>query len=99
MGADIIVDRLIWVEETFWKSDKQRSHTICHYHLISLKDQSQIPCEGTFKSLESDVSRLIFQWVNLEQIQDLNNITIYPLFLKEKIINISDGIEHFICRE
>ena len=96
MGIDIKVDRLIWIEEVFWKWGAREAHTICHYHLVSLTTPLHIVNNGKFKSLESDESRLIFQWVDINQLQ---NYKIYPVFLKDKIINLSDGIEHFITRD
>lgn len=99
IGVDIIINRLIWVEETFWKWGKRDAHTICHYHLVSLKDPSQIPSDRIFKSLDSDESRLIFQWIDLKQLKNLKDIIVYPLFLKDKITNISNRIEHFISYE
>lgn len=96
IGADISVDRLIWVEEVFWNWEEKEAHTICHYHLIHLNIPSQISHKGAFKSLETDESRLIFQWADIDE---LHNYKIYPIFLKDKITNLSDGIEHFITRD
>jgi len=93
LGADILVNRFIWVEEVFWKWGASETHTICHYHLVSLNIPFQIPTEGIFKSLESDESRLVFQWVNINELQ---NYKIYPVFLKDKITRLSDGMEHFV---
>jgi ADP-ribose pyrophosphatase YjhB (NUDIX family) len=99
MGADISADRLIWVEESFWKWGNKDAHSICHYYLVSLKDPSQIPEKGTFTSLDTDASRLIFQWIDIKQLKKSPDITVYPLYLKDKITGISDGIEHFIYHE
>jgi len=96
MGADITVDRLIWTEEVFWKWGEQECHTICHYHLINLDNPDQIPCHGIFKSLDTDESRLLFQWTS---IKELENLMIYPVFLKDRISNLSQNIEHFITRD
>lgn len=95
LGADVSVGRLIWVEEAFWKWGTKDAHSICHYHLVNLTVPFQIPTEGTFKSLESDESRLVFQWVNISELQ---NYQVYPVFLKDKITNLSQGVEHFITR-
>ena len=96
LGANISIDRLLWVEETFWKWGVNKAHTICHYYLVNLSSPIQIPNSGTFKSLKTDESRLIFQWVDLSELQ---NYKIYPVFLNSKITNLSDGIEHFITRD
>ena len=98
MGAVVLADRLIWVEESFWKWGQRDCHTICHYHLLKLKNPAQIPLDGTFKSSENDESRLLFTWIPLFELTGFQE-TIYPVFIKEKIFNIKDGIEHFIYRE
>jgi hypothetical protein len=69
--------------------------------LLKLKNTSEIPqiqLEGTFISLDGGVSRLIFTWITLSELKDFEAI-IYPVFIKEKINSISDGIEHFIYEE
>lgn len=96
MGADISVERLIWVEEVFWKWGVRDAHTLCHYHLVSINSPTQIPLNGVFKSLETDESRLIFQWVDVNELQ---HFKVYPVFIKDKITNLSDGIEHFVSRD
>lgn len=52
--------------------------------------------EGIFNSLETDESRLIFKWADINELQSYN---IYPIFLKEKVNNLSDEIEHFVSRD
>ena len=37
--------------------------------------------------METDESRLIFQWVNTNELEDYK---IYPVFLKDKVTNILD---------
>ena len=98
MGADVVADRLIWVEESFWKWGNRDCHTLCHYHMLKLQTPSKIPLDGTFNSLDSDSSRLIFTWIPLAELKDFQEI-LYPVFIKEKIHNIVDGIEHFVFRE
>lgn len=96
LGVDISVDRIIWIEELFWKWGAKEAHTVCHYHLISLINPYQIPNNGIFKSVDTDESRLIFQWVDINELQDYK---VYPVFLKDKITNLSDRIEHFVTRD
>ena len=96
LNADVSIDRMIWVEEVFWKWGKRDAHTLCHYYLARLNNPRQIPTEGTFLSREDDESRLIFEWVD---IGTLGSYKIYPSFLADKIMNLSDGIEHYISVE
>ena len=93
-GAEIVCNRLIWVEETFWNWNGKDAHSIAFYYLISLKTDSDIP-EDYFES-HKDNCNVLLQWVSLDEMKQL---TIYPTFLKDKIENISEHIEHFICKE
>jgi 8-oxo-dGTP pyrophosphatase MutT (NUDIX family) len=93
-GADIICSRVIWVEEVFWKWGNKNTHTIAFYHLISLKNEMDIP-NDYFQS-HKDNCNVLLEWIAVDE---LKNITIYPAFIKNRITNISDKIEHFISRE
>ena len=93
-GADILCERLVWVEETFWKWGRKSTHGIAFYFLISLKNDSDIP-DGYFAS-QKDNCNIILEWVAFDQIKDM---TIYPEFIKGKLGRIADGIEHFISFE
>lgn len=95
-GADIIANRLIWVDERFWTWGDNDAHTICFYYLLSIKSANTMPIDGIFTSLQSNDSELILEWLDLPK---LKNVVIYPTFVKEKAFNIADGIEHFINRE
>ena len=90
-GADILPERLLWVEENFWKWGGRDAHNISFYYLISLQNDADIP-KHCFMS-QKDNCNVLLEWVALE---DLPNLTIYPSFLAEKVINLSEHIEHFI---
>jgi len=95
-GADIVCERLVWVEEVFWKWNDKAAHGIVFYYLITLKNNSNIPDE--YFMSHKDNCNLILEWVSIEEMKKL---TIYPAFIKEKIENISENenIEHFISYE
>ena len=90
-GADIICNRLIWVEETFWKWDDKDAHGIVFYYLISLDNADDIPVD--YCASQKDNCAIMLKWIPIEEI---NNITIYPTFMKDKITAISDHVEHII---
>ncbi|OMF25050.1 hypothetical protein BK132_22460 [Paenibacillus sp. FSL H8-0259] len=46
--------------------------------------------------IQTDESRLIFQWVDINELLDYK---VYPEFLKNKISNLADGVEHFVTRD
>ncbi|SNT27783.1 NUDIX domain-containing protein [Anaerovirgula multivorans] len=93
-GADIFCNRLIWIEETFWKWGSRDAHGIAFYYLISLKNDADIP-DDSFVS-QKDNCNIMLKWVSIEE---MKRLTIYPSFIKDKIENISDGIEHFVSLE
>jgi len=69
------------------------------FYRISLCDETQIPLSSSFYAvdeLENIKVDLRFSWIPLSEVK---NIKIYPVNAKEKLINQSDRIEHFICRE
>lgn len=99
MGADIFIERLLWVQENFWKWDINDCHQLCLYYLIRLCDETQIPLDGVFNyqpQLDREKYKLEFSWIELEQLKD---IEFYPEFGKEKVLNLSCNIEHFIERQ
>lgn len=94
-GADIICERLIWVEESFWEWNNRKAHTLTYYYLISLKDENAILDNNQFVSQKCN-DNVVVGWMPLDNI---HKITIYPTFVKNKINNITDCIEHFTSRE
>lgn len=94
-GADIICERLLWVEECFWEWNKKKTSTIAFYYLISLCNNTDIPDGEEFIS-QKDNCNVVLGWVPFEE---LKSLTIYPSFLKDKIYNIGNYIEHFITKE
>jgi len=90
IGVEISVNRLIWIEENFWKWGKRDAHNISFYYLIALKNDADI--SSTFVKPIKDNSNILLSWITFD---DMKNATIYPEFIKEKIENISDSIEHF----
>lgn len=93
-GADILCDRLIWVEETFWKWDNRAAHGLVFYYQISLENNADIP-DDCFIS-QKDNCNIMLKWVTIEEMKQLQ---IYPTFIKDKIENISNNIEHIISYE
>ena len=95
MESDIAIERLLWTEETFWEFDGSKHHSIAFYYLTQLLDDSRIPQVGEFVS-QKDNCDVILGWM---PIHNLNDIIIYPAFLKDEIHNINGEIKHFISKE
>jgi len=95
IGADIICDKILWVDESFWEWNGKKAHTITFYYRISLVDADVLHYNREFTPQKCN-DNVVFGWIPLKEIQ---NTTIYPVFIKEKIQNIANHIEHFICNE
>lgn len=85
--------------EAFWNWCGKSCHSVCHYHLIHLNGGAAALIDGVFESLPTDKSRLLFKWVDIEEIKSLK---IYPEFLYDGVKKLLDGtaqgIAHFISK-
>jgi len=90
IGIDISVGRLIWVEEYFWKWGQKDAHGISFYYLVSPKDDADLPED--FKKQMKDNADIFLSWITFDEVK---NATIYPEFIRDKIDNIPDYVEHF----
>ena len=99
IGADIKVERLFMVNENFFPWGDRPCQQINLYYLVSLKDETQIPLDRSFKALdELGEERIDLEmcWIPLE---DVPNRNIYPPQAKEYIVNTPDEIVYFVYKE
>lgn len=99
IGADINVERLFMVNESFFPWGNRPCQQINLYYLVSLKDENQIPLDGTFKALDelgNECIKLDMCWIPLEDVADKK---IYPPQVKEYIVNPTDEIVHCVYKE
>lgn len=94
MGVQIECKKLLWSEECFWEWNGRRAHNISFYYLIELCDGFEIPDTGEFVS-QKDNCNVVIGWMPIEQIQ---NVTIYPEFLKEEIYHLDGPMKHFVSK-
>lgn len=93
-GADIRCLKMLWSEECFWEWNGRKAHNLAFYYLIEVCEGSEIPDHGEFIS-HKDNCNVLLGWMPLDDIQ---NVTIYPQFLKEEINHLDDSIKHFVSR-
>ena len=93
-GADISCVKLLWSEECFWEWNGRAAHNFAFYYLIELNDDSEIPDIGEFVS-HKDNCNVVIGWMPIEEIQ---NVTIYPEFLKREIYHLDEPMRHFISK-
>jgi len=93
INEHIKVERLLWVVEDFFEFDNKNYHEISFYYLMNfINEGSDIFDEEEFFRMEGD-TKIIFRWFELD---DLINIELYPTFIKEKVVNLSNNIEHIM---
>lgn len=94
MGVQIECKRLLWSEECFWEWNGKQAHNIAFYYLINLCDDFDIPDNGEFVS-QKDNCNVVIGWMPIDQLQ---NVTIYPEFLKKEIHHLNEPIKHFVSK-
>lgn len=96
---DVKPERLLWIGELFFPQGTRPCHQVCMYFLVTLCDETQIKSGSSFfawDELERKKVNLKFSWIPLTE---LRNIQLYPLGIDEKLMNLSDSIEHFVYIE
>lgn len=93
IGANILCKLLLWSEECFWEWKGKQAHTIAFYYLIDLCESTKIP-DSEFLS-HKDNSNLIIGWMPVDYIQD---VIVYPEFLKKEIFNLDVCPKHFVSK-
>ncbi|SDM30146.1 NUDIX hydrolase [Sediminibacillus halophilus] len=93
LGWDIGVRNLLWVTENFFKYNEQDFHEIGMYYHVTPPDSIKVEID-TFYGEEGN--RLIYQWVPLEE---LKNVNLVPGFLKNSLLKIPLAtIEHIVIK-
>ena len=92
MGVQTECKKLLWSEECFWEWNGRQAHNISFYYLIEVCNGFEIPDTGEFVS-QKDNCDVVIGWMPIEQIQ---NVTIYPEFLKEEIYHLDGPMKHFV---
>ncbi len=92
LGIRIRCREMLWTEECFWEWKGKLTHTLSFYYLVDLCDDCAFADDGCFRP-QRDNPRIETGWVPIDE---LKNLTVYPEFLKEEIVNLKPG--HFVTR-
>lgn len=84
--------RLLWTEENFWRWGDSDAHNLGFYYLVQLPEDSYVP-EGSAMLDNASVS---FHWIPIEE---LDEVTVYPEFLKTEVRQLDGPIKHFVRRD
>ncbi len=97
LRIDVKVNRMLWSSENFFveETNGETFHEIAFYFLLDLVDTSLFEKSNPFVLKEGGEQRLRFYW---KPIGELKELYMYPLFLKERILNLPQTLEHIIER-
>ena len=89
------VNRLLWIHENFFYEQilNESFHEICFYYLIDLPKEFLESSPNHFVMEEHKDRYLSFDWLPLSQ---LNQVMIYPEFLKEAIYQLPEIPKHIM---
>jgi len=94
-GVEYDVNRLLFVHENFFVDEAVlkgvQFHEVCFYYLMKPQGKKEINKESYCVC-----GREHMHWVPIDE---LNNSEVYPMFFKDKLLNLSKNIEHIVTDE
>ncbi|MEH7884298.1 NUDIX hydrolase [Bacillus sp. JJ1609] len=94
LGLNVNVERLLWFTENFFDYNNKNYHEIGLYYQVAIVDGSFTFKTEPFYGEEGE--RLIYQWVPVEELEE---ILLYPEFLKSALLEIPFTPQHLIVRK
>ncbi|WP_342559926.1 NUDIX domain-containing protein [Psychrobacillus sp. FSL W7-1457] len=94
LSTEVAIDRLLWINENFFEEEvsKERFHEICFFYLLSLKNDDLLNKGNQFTENENGKINTYY-WKAFDELQELN---VFPLFLKEKCHDLPQQITHLV---
>ncbi len=94
IGVDVNIVRPLYFVENFFNFNEKDYHEISIFYLMEFPPDSKFVFENdTFYGKELD---LTFKWVDISQLEELR---LYPLFLRKSLKDIKPYPEHIINRD
>ena len=102
LDEKVEIGRLVFVAENFFEFEGRSYHELALYYLMELPDDSELREKEEFYGKEDEYwgketeLKLIFRWYPVD---DLDDLDLYPTFLKEKLKSLPDRTEHIVHRD
>ncbi|MBZ9625928.1 NUDIX hydrolase [Clostridium sp. FP2] len=95
LNTAVKVNRMLWVNENFFHEEilDENFHEICFYYLLDITDDKLTNKGNKFILKDTDKHNHSFYWEDIDKINDLN---IYPLFIKNNILQLPKEIDHLL---
>lgn len=95
LGVTVIDYRSLWINECFFVDSGTRFHEVGIYYLVNLENTEFDHYESVFELAEG--SRVnTYEWLDIDS---LESIALYPLFVKTEIKNSDKSLKHIITNE
>jgi ADP-ribose pyrophosphatase YjhB (NUDIX family) len=94
LGIDVNVERLLWTVENFFPYNGKHYHEIGLYYAISCEQAASLFTPDPFHGPEGE--RLVYQWTPLGELED---VPLYPAFLRTALQRLPVHPEHVIIRQ
>jgi ADP-ribose pyrophosphatase YjhB (NUDIX family) len=103
LDRDVQVLRLLWVAENFFRHEQKAYHELGFYYQIAFPDHPELydktrthaAIEDT-GSFASNPLRFTLHWFPLAALED---ILVYPIFLKKGLRNLPASVQHIVHAE
>ena len=94
LDEEISINRLLYVNETFFEHQERIVHELCFYYHIEFEEGSDIlNRETAFERKEIDGSILTFKWFELDAVEALE---LYPVFIRDNIKQLPKHTQHIV---
>jgi ADP-ribose pyrophosphatase YjhB (NUDIX family) len=91
LGVVVELENLLWVTENFFTYNHANFHELGFYYQVL--SEKMMNHNEAFYGLEGE--RLLYQWVPINKVDE---ITLYPEFLKTSLKNLPSSTQHIIIR-
>lgn len=92
LNTAIDINRLVWVNELFFKHEGRTHHEICMYYSITVPQNSNV-LDLEEHTCKDGLATLRFKWFPLSNLEQLH---IRPLFLNKGLLNLPIHTENII---
>ncbi len=92
IGADVKVDRLLWLAENFFHFDGRAHHELGLYYLMHLPVDSSLRDTTMFFGREGD-RPVHFEWFPVDALED---VRLFPTFLRTGLKSLPEHTIHIV---
>ena len=99
MNADVKIEKLVMVGESFWPWGDKPCQQISFYYEISLCIEKQILLEDKFSAYDDyGKERIDLEFLGIDLL-DVRNLLIYPTNIKEDLISLPKELKYFVYKQ